>query len=76
MSIQIDSLDVIKQLKENDIIFHPITNESYCIDQICDDYFILTQENERRALRIIYFSRLISEKWEIVKSNIQTETLS
>ena len=73
MNVQIDSLDVIKQLKENDIILHPVTNESYSIDQICDDYFILTEENEKRVLRMIFFSRLISERWQIAKLNIQSE---
>ena len=71
MNIQIGSLDEIQQLKEGDIVLHPTTNQSFSVDQICDDYLILSDENEHRALRMIFFSRLISEKWQLAKFNIQ-----
>jgi hypothetical protein len=74
MSIQIDTLGEIQQLKKNDIIFNPATKESFRIDQICDDFFILSEETEHRAIRLIYFSRLILEKWQIVKTNVQPQT--
>ena len=76
MSISITSFDIIKQLKKDDIVFHPTTTESYYITQTGNDYFLLTQEDEHRAMRMILFSQLISEKWLTTKSNIQKGTLT
>jgi hypothetical protein len=65
MSSQIDSFDVIQQLKKDDIIICPLTNEKYVIGEIGNDFFILTLVNERRALKMMRFHDLIREKWQI-----------
>ena len=65
MSNQTESFDVIQQLKKDDIILRPADKEKYRIAEIGDDFFILTLLNERRILKMIRFSDLISENWEI-----------
>lgn len=68
MSNQIDSFDVIQQLRKNDIIICPVTKEKYVIGEIGEDFFILTLVNEKRALKMMRFHDLIREKWQIEKS--------
>jgi hypothetical protein len=68
MSSQIDSFDVIQQLRKNDIIIHPMTEEKYVIGEIGNDFFLLNLFNENRALKMMRFHDLIREKWQIEKS--------
>ncbi|HEX4374561.1 MAG TPA: hypothetical protein VHZ50_14765 [Puia sp.] len=67
MSNQIDSFDVIQQLKRNDIIIRPVTKERYVIVEIGNDFFILILAQETRALKMMRFHDLIKEKWELEK---------
>jgi hypothetical protein len=68
MSNQIDSFDVIQQLRKNDIIIHPITEEKYVIGEIGNDFFLLNLVTENRALKMMRFHDLIREKWQIERS--------
>jgi len=61
----IDSRERIQQLHEGDIILQPAKNENYLIDAIGEDFLLLSDFKARRTVRIIYFSNLIKEKWQI-----------
>jgi hypothetical protein len=61
----IDSMESIRQLKQGDIILQPAKSEHYVIDAIGEDLLLLSDCNVRRAVRIIYFSNLIKEKWRV-----------
>lgn len=73
MSNQTDSFDVIQQLRKNDIILDPVTNEKYAIGDIGDDYFILVLVSENRAFKMLRFFDLIKEKWTIERSGPMAE---
>jgi len=75
MSNQTDSFDVIQQLKKNDIISDPVTNEKYSIGDIRDDYFILSLVRENRAFKMVRFYDLIKEKWTIIRSGPRSENV-
>jgi coproporphyrinogen III oxidase len=65
MSTLIDSAELIRQLKKNDILFLPEKKESYLIDEVCEGYFILKQADELRVLKSVFFFELIKDKWEL-----------
>lgn len=61
----ISSVDYISQLRKGDIIYQSETNENYLVAEVGDGFLLLTDCNEPRALKIIYFPDLIAAKWQI-----------
>jgi hypothetical protein len=73
MCSQINSFDVIQQLRKSDTIINPLTKEKYVIGEIGDDFLILSLANENRALKMIRFNDLVREKWELERSIPESE---
>jgi hypothetical protein len=58
-------LQSIQQIKKGDIIFQPLKDLHYLVDAISGEYLLVSDVNEIRALRILYFSELSKGKWQI-----------
>jgi hypothetical protein len=65
MGTLIYSAEIIKQLKINDIIFHPEKKDNYLIESVCEDCLILKHDNEHRLSKSVRFFELIRDKWEL-----------
>jgi hypothetical protein len=59
------SVESIQQIKKGDVIFQPLKNLYYLVDAISGDYLLVSDVNEARALRILYFSELTKGKWQV-----------
>jgi hypothetical protein len=62
---QIVWLRSIHQIKKGDVIFQPLKDQHYLVNAISGDYLLVSDANEIRALRILYFSELSKGKWQI-----------
>ena len=65
MGTPIDSAEIIKQLKINDVIFHPEKKDNYLIESIGEDYLILKHASEHQLSKSVPHCDLIRDKWEL-----------
>jgi hypothetical protein len=73
MYVQIDSLSMIYELTKNDILLDPVKTERYIVDEINDRHLVLCAESEKRALRMITFPSVRTEKWKVEIAKTQQQ---
>jgi hypothetical protein len=61
----IASLQSIQQLRKGDLIFQLEKGQQFLVDAVSHDHLVVSDVNESRALSVIYFSQLMSGKWQV-----------